>query len=553
MSTVAGQGPRDDSHRRRAEHAARSRLVLGALRELDVPVTGDDGRRHLALPGATLSVAVRSWSPSGHHDLGPDVLLDGAPADHDAVVAALLDAVGARVPTADLGALRGQVADSVARTARYLAAPPYDAGNTDADTDAGRTRAAEQGLRLGHPFHPTPKSAEGLGDDDLVAWAPELGASFVLHHLALAPSLVVGDGDPAPVPAAVAEHLPAGWVALPMHPFQARRLADDAKLGALAAQGTLRWLGPLGDPVWPTSSVRTVVDTVSGASWKLPLHARLTHFVRTNPPEQARRAVDASRVVAGLGALPAGFAVIPDRAWRTVDPEVVGEPLAAELTVVDRAPFPPGGPRVLAAVLEEGPCGEEPPLVADVRLSGGDARAWVRRWLAVSLVPLLRLFATAGIGFEAHPQNTLVVTERGWPVRCVVRDMEGAHVRADRRPPVLPAGSPLVYTPDEAWQRLRYHAVVNQLALLVAVLGRHTVGEAALWRTVADVLGEVAARDPETAPWARDLRTTPTLPAKAHLLSRAGGRGEDPLYVAIPNPIAAAAAGGLDGDGTMGP
>ena len=36
---------------------------------------------------------------------------------------------------------------------------------------------------------------------------------------------------------------------------------------------------------------------------------------------------------------------------------------------------------------------------------------------------------------------------------------------------------------------------------------------------------------------------SPTLPAKAHLRSWAAGQGEDPIYVALPNPIAAAARG----------
>jgi siderophore synthetase component len=318
-------------------------------------------------------------------------------------------------------------------------------------------------------------------------------------------------------------------------------LAGDPTLALLAAEGSARWLGPRGDPVWPTSSVRTVVDTVTGASWKLPLRARLTHFVRTTPPEQAQRAVDAAAVVAGLGPLPAGFGVVADRGYATLDPAVGGERLAADLTVVTRAPFPPGGPRVMAALLEDGPAGAEPPLVHDVRATG-DAPAWLRRWLAVSLVPLLRVYGAHGLGFEAHPQNTLVVTDAdGWPAACWVRDLEGAHVRADRVPPGLPAGSPLVYAPEDAWRRLRYHAVVNHLALLVAVLGRHTVGEDTLWATVADVLAGMD--DPGAAPWAADLLTSPTLPAKAHLRSWAAGTGEDPLYVDVGNPIAAAARG----------
>ncbi|WP_433782859.1 IucA/IucC family protein [Actinomycetospora sp. CA-101289] len=522
----------------RAELAARERLVASLLRELDPPAdrdAGGDGHvLRVTLPAGTLGVALRSWSPTGHHRLGPGATLDTGsgprPAAHEDVVTTILEAVlddgGEGQPVDRLAAL---VAHSVARTARYLDAPPRATGDP--------TRDAEQSLLLGHPFHPTPKSAEGLGDDDLAAWAPELGAAFVLHHLALHPRVVLAAGAPGDPPPAVAERLPAGWSAVPVHPYQARVLADDPTLARLAAEGAARWIGPVGAPVWPTSSVRTVVDPAAGVQWKLPLRARLTHFVRTTPPEQARRAVDAAAVVAGLGPLPAGFGVLADTGFRTVDPAVGGERLAADLTVITREPFPPGGWRVLAAVLEDGPGGQEPPLLADVR-AAGDVHGWLRRWLAVSLVPLLALFGRHGIGFEAHPQNTLLRTgPDGWPTGCRVRDLEGAHVRADRVPPGLDPASPLVYTPADAWRRLRYHAVVNHLALLVAVLGRHTVGEEALWRTVAATLA--AVDDPDAAPGAHDLLTSATLPAKAHLRSWAAGRGEDPIYVGITNPIAA--------------
>jgi siderophore synthetase component len=521
--------------RAQAELAARERLITSVLRELDPPVARDGDVLRVTLPAGVLGVGLRSWSPTGHHRLAPEATLDTGPgprpAAHEDVVTAVLEAVGEGEPVDRLATL---VAGSVARTARYLDAPPRDSGDP--------TRDAEQSLRLGHPFHPTPKSAEGLDDDDLTVWAPELGATFVLHHLALHPRVVLTGGEPAAPPPAVVACLPAGWTAVPVHPYQARVLAGDPTLARLGAEGVARWLGPLGAPVWPTSSVRTVVDPAAGVQWKLPLRARLTHFVRTVPPEQAQRAVDAAAVVAGLGPLPEGFGVLADTGFRTVDPAVGGEHLAADLTVITREPFPPGAWRVLGAVLEDGPDGHEPPLLADVR-AAGDVHGWLRCWLAVSLVPLLHLFGAAGIGFEAHPQNTLVCTDSdGWPTGCLVRDLEGAHVRDDHVPPGLDPASPLVYRPDEAWRRLRYHAVVNHLTLLVAVLGRHTVGEEALWRTVAATLA--AIDDPAAAPWARDLLTTATLPAKAHLRSWAAGRGEDPLYLGIPNPIAAAAGAG---------
>jgi siderophore synthetase component len=141
------------------------------------------------------------------------------------------------------------------------------------------------------------------------------------------------------------------------------------------------------------------------------------------------------------------------------------------------------------------------------------------------------------VGFEAHLQNSLLITDGGRPVGFRVRDMEGAHVDRDRLPPGLDPTSPVVYGGDEAWQRLRYHDVVNQLAGVIATLGRHLGSERALWAVVADALREGGASSGPAATWADDLRTSATLPAKANLLSRFSERGEAPMYVALPNPI----------------
>ena len=112
--------------------------------------------------------------------------------------------------------------------------------------------------------------------------------------------------------------------------------------------------------------------------------------------------------------------------------------------------------------------------------------------------------------------------------------MEGTHVDRDRLPTDLDPASPLVYGSAEAWQRFRYHVVVNQLAGVIGTLGRHLGGERALWAVVAEALSAISG---PAAAWADDLRTSPTLPAKANLLSRFSGRGETPFYVGLPNPI----------------
>ena len=59
------------------------------------------------------------------------------------------------------------------------------------------------------------------------------------------------------------------------------------------------------------------------------------------------------------------------------------------------------------------------------------ARAWLERYLEVSLRPLTRLLVRHGIGLEAHTQNSLVALDDGWPARFVVRDLEGVSLNRD--------------------------------------------------------------------------------------------------------------------------
>jgi siderophore synthetase component len=465
-----------------------------------------------------------------HHDAFVDALLSE-------LAAAQGDGAGA-ARKAELGAA---IANSIARTERYVrrgrAAPPR--GDAHA-----LTRHAEQSLLLGHPFHPTPKSAEGLADADLARYAPELGAAFALHLFAVARHLVI---ERRVAPGAwfadeLAGLAPPGYALLPAHPWQARYLLARPAVAALVAAGDVVALGPRGREVYATSSVRTVCAADFETAWKLPLHVRITNFVRTNPVEHVRRATDASALVALLasGWHHDGFGVLLETGFRAVDPEVVGEDLAADFAVLFRQhPFATDGtaPRVLASLLERGPSGEPPELVGCAR-EAGDVAEWLRRFLDISLRPLLTVFARDGLSFEAHVQNTLLCTDRGWPTRLWVRDMEGASASRQRLAvngtlDALPADSPVLYDDDEAWLRLRYHAVTNQLAHVVSVLGRHTDGEERLWAAARAAIGGWR----EAEPYASRLLAAPALPAKANLVSRFAGHAERPLYVDVANPL----------------
>jgi len=548
-----------------AEQAAHQRLFNTYLRESGTPPTAtDDGLGRIDLPtaGTALIVAVRHHSVFGHHDYGDEVWREQADGsrvsvDHDELVRLLLDEVAAvaakefdTVPDAAdrKRTLAEQVESSIAATARYLGRPRPPRP----DDPRELTRHAEQSLLLGHAFHPTPKSTQGFGDD-LEAYAPELGAAFVPHWFAVARRILLerrmapGAWTPEPVTAAAQRVFGDGQAAyalLPVHPWQARYLLNQPRVAELAADGRLVPLGPLGAEVYPTSSVRTVCDPGFPTSWKLPLHVRITNFVRNNPVPHLGRATDAGALVAELapGWDHPGFGALLESGFRTVDPAVVGDDLAADFSVLYRDnPFADGSaaPRVLAGLLEDRQ-GDVPDLIHEVRRCApepcGSPNAdhvaeWLSRYLGISLLPLLKIFEHDGVSFEAHAQNSLLHTEGGWPTRFWVRDMEGTSVSRQRlRRGTVPQDSPLLYDDDEAWLRLRYYAVTNHVGHLISVLGQYTdAGERLLWRAARETL---AAGRSETA---ADLLQRPVLPAKANLVSYFAGRGENPLYVEVPN------------------
>ncbi|MCI2417285.1 hypothetical protein MOQ72_07605 [Saccharopolyspora sp. K220] len=536
----------------RARAAARQRLLNALARETGAEAGDDQVRIPLRTAPGALVAALRYRSEFGHHAYCDDLFRehpggDRVPVGHDELVALVADELAAR--NGGIGAKAAfvsQVANSVARSARYLACDP---GCRPTDP-AGITRLAEQSVLLGHPFHPTPKSAEGFNDDELDCYAPELGASFQLHYLAVAAELVVeervteGPWIPTDVEEKARTALradQADYALLPVHPWQAAHLGGQPAVRALIDAGKLVPLGPLGATVYATSSVRTVCDPGFGTVWKLPLHVRVTNFIRNNPVEHLRRAADASRLIAAAARdwPHDGFEVLLETGYRTVDPRVVGE-LTGDFAVLFRC-FPFVGselaPQVLAGLLEDRLDGSAPALVDLVAqagpLSADHVAEWLREYLRISLAPLLAVFTDDGISFEAHVQNSLLHTENGWPRRFFVRDMEGTSVSRDRvRLDDLPPDSPASYDDAEAWMRLRYHFITNHLGHLVHVLGRHTpAGERRLWALVRDFVRECPGR------YAAELLESPVLPAKANLLSRFAERGERPLYVEVRNPI----------------
>ncbi|MPZ13192.1 MAG: hypothetical protein GEU73_01985 [Chloroflexi bacterium] len=166
-----------------ASNAAIEALVNCWLRETglvgQIDASARGGAVRLSLPrlGLEIGAELASWSRTGRHRWGRVTFGRGVPADPVSLAALL--AREAAVAEADDGvaAFVVRVADSTARIADFLEARAWQSGTSTATAFLD----AEQSLLLGHPFHPTPKSREGLTAVEARRYSPELRGAFPLH------------------------------------------------------------------------------------------------------------------------------------------------------------------------------------------------------------------------------------------------------------------------------------------------------------------------------------------------------------------------------------
>ncbi|HWU97129.1 MAG TPA: IucA/IucC family protein [Oxalicibacterium sp.] len=505
---------------------------------------------------ARLAGAFTHFSSMGYHRIAPCVWIDRDDGQwsHLNDAAQLSDLIATELaakstdPTSKtqdcMTRLQSLMRNSIAKVRRF-----HDSGEMPSRS---RFMASEQGLRFGHVFHVTSKASEGFSDEDLANYAPELGASFKLFYFAVASDLLDTRGvgrKTMPVDSAALEFaadllVDGEYRLLPCHPWQAKYLLAQPDIQKLLKAGEMVALGPQGETAWPTSSVRTVWLPRQNLFLKLSLNIRITNFIRNNPDEHVKRALDASQA---LGLLPLdrtqndAFYILPEIGSQTIKVKDGG--LRAASSVIYRQAMTQEEAEdihVVAALLEESADGDMP-LHAVLRQAAGNREVdqsliemWWRRYLDVTLMPLVRLFFDYGISLEAHLQNTMVGFADGWPARGYARDMEGTSISRERFPFLdrVASDSPALYGDEEAWHRFQYYVLVNHVGHVVACLGRLGIcSEDALWKEASKQLAALHI------PLVNALLDQPTLPAKANMLSSFHQHGEAPAWIFINNPL----------------
>lgn len=560
-------------HLQAADVAASEALLRCWVRETRAPVPPAGASLELVLPasGVTLGVPVLHRSETDWHRFGrPRFAASGALAGAPAVAGLLAAELAARggLDPAATGDLATRALLSAERVAVHLRARRADPADPSGECSF---LAGEQALLLGHPFHPAPKSRPGASDTELSALSPELRGAVALHWFAAHPSVAAGGSastalDPFRTARALAVgvDVPAGWVAIPAHPWQARDVAQRRGIAELLEGGLLRDLGP-GAEVWqPTSSVRTVFRDGAPVMLKLSLGLRITNSRRENLRGELLLGLRAHSLMdalePSLRAAHPGFRVLRDPAWLAVEPAGCGNYGGLEVALREN-PFGAGDRVVcLAGLLAERPAGGSRLAGLLRHAAGGDGRGtvthlaltWVERFVQSVVAPVAWLLDTHGLGLEAHAQNLLVALDAdGFPAGGWYRDNQGFYVaarhaeRARAAVPDLEDGVRAVFDDELVEDRVAYYLGVNALLGLVGALGAEQLADerellhaarGALQRHAAGHPGGLAAR----------LIEAPALPCKANLLTCADGRDEldgpvetQSLYLDVRNPLVA--------------
>lgn len=523
---------------------------------------------HAALPRAADVVTRRLLGAAWREDLGRarHVLRPARRHGFDRVELAGPLPASPAAALAELGLTGGELAAELADAGRNLALGYARRAGIDADLRARAAAAGSADLyglaatldaddqlilyeRLateGHNLHPCGRTRLGWRVPDLLAHdqeSPGTRVGFVAVraglHLGDDIGTLLRDGYPwLPTP-------PPGYRLQPVHAWQLASVLPDRYGDLFAARDLIPMDGSATLRAVPTTALRTVLldpDRHGARRYlKLSLDIQVTSTRRTISVASTRNGPAISALLHRLLAGEPGVLLLPEVAGAAVTASggrsrdlsaivrggLTGALAPGEVAIPGSA-LSATSPVTGRSVLAE--------LLARARL---EPLEFLDRYARVLLPPLLRL-AAAGVGLEAHLQNSIPTFVDGVPHRVAFRDFAGLRLHLPRLSgaPRLWPGSVVGTTEVDVMRaKLGYTALQAHLGELVAHLaGTGQVAEAQAWRTVRRVLDEGRADPADHA-----FFTAPRVPHKAlvrmRLADTGAGRGGADAYVPVDNPL----------------
>lgn len=437
---------------------------------------------------------------------------------------------------------------------------------------------SEQSLLIGHQLHPTPKSRQGILPEEEEVFGPEVNGKFQLHYFRAHESLVVEQSAGSQTAAhlikeqlkkdkAVSEEFIQSYCQaddyslIPMHPLQARYLLGKEEVCDWIQKGRLAYLGPHGQPFYPTSSVRTVYSEDADVMYKFSIPVKITNSLRVNKRKELSRGVEVSRLLqkglqAELQENHPDFQVIEDPAYITLGEKELGFEV-----MIRSNPFQgKQGDRttLLASLCQDHVFGEASQIdniinhiAANENSTTEDvSKRWFKRYLDVSFHPMMWLYTQKGIALEAHQQNSVIKFDKnGYPSVFYYRDNQGYYFMKSKEQelrkllPSLNVESDTVCDDTVAEERFRYYVFFNHILGLVNAFGAAgLVQESDLLLILRQEIEMYKEKDHTGL--VSSMLEEKVLPCKANFLTRVhdmdelvGSLETQSVYVNVENPL----------------
>ncbi len=434
---------------------------------------------------------------------------------------------------------------------------------------------AEQSLLIGHMLHPTPKSKQGLSVEEDELLSPELKGEFELHYFKVSKKWINEDfaanekasdqvmkflkEDKEFNSGLIEQAVKEDSALLPVHPLQAKDMLKDERVQELMQSGHAAYLGPQGSKVKSTSSFRTVYREDYPYMLKFSVPIKITNSLRGNLQKELDRGVEVSRLLntdfgKKIRQQHPYFQVIEDPGYMKLD---VASPTVAYDVVLRTNPFHNQRKSVtlIAGLCQEQPFSGRARLASIIeklaqeenRTTAEVSKDWFRKYVKITVGPLLSIFDEYGLALEAHQQNSLVELEGGYPSMFYYRDNQGyyfSETKADKLRGFLPTlneKSDTICEDEIAVERLRYYFFINHLFGLINSFGTQKLADE---EELIDIVREKLEQFDPNSLLIHSLLHSSVLAGKANLLTRfynmdelQGSLANQSVYTYIDNPL----------------
>ncbi|TXR70165.1 IucA/IucC family siderophore biosynthesis protein [Bacillus sp. AY18-3] len=438
---------------------------------------------------------------------------------------------------------------------------------------------AEQSLLFGHLTHPTPKSRQGILEWKSAMYSPELKGECQLHYFRAHKNIVNEKSllldsttvilkeelrnDEMVCKEFISKYCNEDeYSLLPIHPLQAEWLLHQSYVQEWIDQGVLEYIGPVGKYYMATSSLRTLYHPQSKYMLKFSFPVKVTNSMRINKLKELESGLEGKEMLNTaigevLDKFP-GFDFICDPAFITLN---YGAKESGFEVIIRENPFygeHANDATLIAGLVQDAIPGERTRLSNIIhRLADVESRSceevsldWFRRYMNISLKPMVWMYLRYGVAVEAHQQNSVVQLKDGYPVKYYFRDNQGFYFCNSMKETLnnelagIGERTGNLYDDYIVDERFRYYLIFNHMFGLINGFGTAgLIKEEILLSELRSVLEAFLSYNREPSTFLRELLEEDKLACKANLLTRffdvdeLSNPLEQAIYAQVQNPL----------------